>query len=69
MVTEIANNKRYINAIQADYPYEFKSEGNDHLKIEVTEYQSHGGFGITYRALDKQSGKKRGLRDTVQRPW
>ena len=31
MVTEIANNKRYINAIQADYPYEFKSEGNDTL--------------------------------------
>ena len=48
METEIANSKRYINAIQAAYPYEFKSVSNDNLKIEVTEYLSHGGFGITY---------------------
>ena len=48
METEIANNKRYINAIQTVYPYEFKSVSNDNLKIEVTEYKSHGGFGITY---------------------
>ena len=48
METEIANNNRYINAIQAAYPYEFKAVSNDNLKIEVTEYLSHGGFGITY---------------------
>ena len=34
METEIANSKRYINAIQAAYPYEFKSVSNDNLKIE-----------------------------------
>ena len=66
MVTEIANNKRYINAIQADYPYEFKSEGNDHLKIEVTEYQSHGGFGITYQG-NYQSRKDHDESFTTQR--
>ena len=48
METEIATSKRYINAIQAAYPYEFKTVSNDNLKIEVTEYLSHGGFGITY---------------------